>query len=261
MQLTESYAMFPGAAVSGFYFAPGVEVLRRRQDRQDQVEDMAKRRGARSRMWNAGWRRTCHNVGDPARGTSRAARGALRSMPAGMLHASGRFQLAGYYGNQFQTRLAGSGDLLLGYGCSSPQAFSCFRRLAADDQRLGPRTGDYHRPPSTCTRRISGPSSSTCWSGVWVAASPWILRLADSVVMWNELIVASPSSSAALWELPDPNYTSTGRRRRWRRKKACHGEPCRAFMSNTADTRRHSRTGMSVASGRRWRKRNRTEVR
>ena len=47
MQLTESYAMFPGAAVSGFYFAhPESKYFVVGKIGMDQVEDMAKRRGA-----------------------------------------------------------------------------------------------------------------------------------------------------------------------------------------------------------------------
>ena len=38
--------------------------------------------------------------------------------------------------------------------------------------------------------------------GVWVAVSPWVLRLADQrVVMWNELIVGIAVVILALWEL------------------------------------------------------------
>ena len=38
--------------------------------------------------------------------------------------------------------------------------------------------------------------------GVWVAVSPWVLRLADQrVVMWNELIVGIAVVMLALWEL------------------------------------------------------------
>ena len=59
--------------------------------------------------------------------------------------------------------------------------------------------------------------------GVWVAASPWILRLADQrVMMWNELIVGIAVVVLALWELrTDPEL-----HKRWpgaaayRRKKA-----------------------------------------
>ncbi|WP_290605114.1 methionine synthase [Janthinobacterium sp.] len=48
MQLTESYAMFPGAAVSGFYFAhPESKYFVVGKIGMDQVEDMAKRRGAK----------------------------------------------------------------------------------------------------------------------------------------------------------------------------------------------------------------------
>ena len=37
--------------------------------------------------------------------------------------------------------------------------------------------------------------------GVWVAASPWVLRLADQrVVMWNELLVGIAVVVLALWE-------------------------------------------------------------
>jgi len=38
--------------------------------------------------------------------------------------------------------------------------------------------------------------------GVWVAASPWILRLTDlRVMLWNELIVGIAVVILALWEL------------------------------------------------------------
>ena len=38
--------------------------------------------------------------------------------------------------------------------------------------------------------------------GVWVAASPWVLRLAEQrVVMWNELLVGIAVVILALWEL------------------------------------------------------------
>ena len=38
--------------------------------------------------------------------------------------------------------------------------------------------------------------------GVWVAASPWILRLAEQrVVLWNELLVGIAVVVLALWEL------------------------------------------------------------
>jgi 5-methyltetrahydrofolate--homocysteine methyltransferase len=46
MQLTESYAMYPGAAVSGFYFAhPQAKYFVVGKIGNDQVEDMAARRG------------------------------------------------------------------------------------------------------------------------------------------------------------------------------------------------------------------------
>ena len=38
--------------------------------------------------------------------------------------------------------------------------------------------------------------------GVWVAVSPWILRLAEQrVVLWNELLVSIAVVVLALWEL------------------------------------------------------------
>ena len=38
--------------------------------------------------------------------------------------------------------------------------------------------------------------------GVWVAVSPWILRLAEQrVVLWNELLVGIAVVVLALWEL------------------------------------------------------------
>jgi 5-methyltetrahydrofolate--homocysteine methyltransferase len=46
MQLTESFAMYPGAAVSGFYFAhPESKYFVVGKIGEDQLEDMAKRRG------------------------------------------------------------------------------------------------------------------------------------------------------------------------------------------------------------------------
>lgn len=38
--------------------------------------------------------------------------------------------------------------------------------------------------------------------GIWVAVSPWVLRVADQrTVMWNELIVGIAVVVLALWEL------------------------------------------------------------
>jgi hypothetical protein len=38
--------------------------------------------------------------------------------------------------------------------------------------------------------------------GIWVAVSPWVLRVADQrTVMWNELIVGIAIVVLALWEL------------------------------------------------------------
>ena len=46
MELTESYAMYPGAAVSGFYFAhPESKYFVVGKIGDDQVNDMAARRG------------------------------------------------------------------------------------------------------------------------------------------------------------------------------------------------------------------------
>jgi 5-methyltetrahydrofolate--homocysteine methyltransferase len=46
MQLTESFAMYPGAAVSGFYFShPESKYFVVGKIGPDQLEDMAKRRG------------------------------------------------------------------------------------------------------------------------------------------------------------------------------------------------------------------------
>ena len=46
IQLTESYAMFPGAAVSGFYFShPDSKYFGLGKIEKDQVEDYAKRKG------------------------------------------------------------------------------------------------------------------------------------------------------------------------------------------------------------------------
>ena len=47
MMLTESFAMFPGAAVSGFYFGhPEAKYFVVGKVGDDQVNDMVKRRGA-----------------------------------------------------------------------------------------------------------------------------------------------------------------------------------------------------------------------
>ena len=46
MQRTESYAMWPGAAVSGWYFShPESKYFAVAQIQQDQVEDYAQRKG------------------------------------------------------------------------------------------------------------------------------------------------------------------------------------------------------------------------
>jgi 5-methyltetrahydrofolate--homocysteine methyltransferase len=46
MELTDSFAMYPGAAVSGFYFAhPESKYFSVDKIGVDQLEDMAKRRG------------------------------------------------------------------------------------------------------------------------------------------------------------------------------------------------------------------------
>ena len=46
MQLTESFAMYPGAAVSGFYFShPESKYFVVGKIGEDQLEDMARRRG------------------------------------------------------------------------------------------------------------------------------------------------------------------------------------------------------------------------
>ena len=46
MALTESFAMYPGAAVSGFYFShPESKYFVVGKIGQDQLDDMAKRRG------------------------------------------------------------------------------------------------------------------------------------------------------------------------------------------------------------------------
>jgi 5-methyltetrahydrofolate--homocysteine methyltransferase len=46
MELTESFAMYPGAAVSGFYFAhPESKYFVVGKIGDDQLEDMARRRG------------------------------------------------------------------------------------------------------------------------------------------------------------------------------------------------------------------------
>ncbi len=63
MQLTESYAMYPGAAVSGFYLAhPDSKYFVVGKIGDDQVDDMATRRGMDKRKSNATWRRTCRNA-------------------------------------------------------------------------------------------------------------------------------------------------------------------------------------------------------
>jgi 5-methyltetrahydrofolate--homocysteine methyltransferase len=46
MELTESFAMFPGAAVAGFYFAhPQSKYFTVGKINEDQLNDMAQRRG------------------------------------------------------------------------------------------------------------------------------------------------------------------------------------------------------------------------
>jgi len=46
MQVTESFAMFPGASVSGFYFShPGSKYFVVGKIGEDQLSDMATRRG------------------------------------------------------------------------------------------------------------------------------------------------------------------------------------------------------------------------
>jgi Methionine synthase I, cobalamin-binding domain len=46
MKLTESYAMWPGASVSGWYFAhPDAKYFAVAKIQSDQVEDYAKRKG------------------------------------------------------------------------------------------------------------------------------------------------------------------------------------------------------------------------
>ncbi|HEV7815018.1 MAG TPA: SPW repeat protein [Janthinobacterium sp.] len=37
--------------------------------------------------------------------------------------------------------------------------------------------------------------------GIWVAISPWVLRVTDQRAMWNELIVGIAIVVLALWEL------------------------------------------------------------
>ena len=57
--LTESFAMLPAAAVSGFYFAhPEARYFGVGKIERDQVDDYARRRGWTSRWRSAGWRRS-----------------------------------------------------------------------------------------------------------------------------------------------------------------------------------------------------------
>jgi 5-methyltetrahydrofolate--homocysteine methyltransferase len=56
--LTESYAMWPGAAVSGLYFShPDSHYFGVCKVERDQVEDYARRKAGRSPRPSAGWRR------------------------------------------------------------------------------------------------------------------------------------------------------------------------------------------------------------
>ena len=56
--LTESYAMWPGAAVSGLYFShPDSHYFGVGKVERDQVEDYARAKAGPSRSANAGWRR------------------------------------------------------------------------------------------------------------------------------------------------------------------------------------------------------------
>ena len=59
MALTESLAMMPAASVSGFYLAhPRGDVLQRRPDRRDQLDDLGQRASARhAPTRSARWRR------------------------------------------------------------------------------------------------------------------------------------------------------------------------------------------------------------
>ena len=58
IRLTESFAMYPTAAVSGWYFAhPQARYFAVGQDRSRSGEDYARRKGMALRRWSAGWRR------------------------------------------------------------------------------------------------------------------------------------------------------------------------------------------------------------
>jgi hypothetical protein len=63
MHITESWAMIPGAAVSGFYFAhPQSKYFSVGKIGDDQVTDMAARRGVAKKKSNAGWHRICNSL-------------------------------------------------------------------------------------------------------------------------------------------------------------------------------------------------------
>ena len=58
VKLTESYAMWPGSSVSGFYYRPSRKPLfRRRQDRARPSGGLCPAQGLDSRKPNAGWGR------------------------------------------------------------------------------------------------------------------------------------------------------------------------------------------------------------
>ena len=67
VKLTESYAMWPGSSVSGFYFAhPESRYFGVGKIETDQVEDYARRKGwTRRRKPNAGWRRYSITIPKP----------------------------------------------------------------------------------------------------------------------------------------------------------------------------------------------------
>ena len=68
MALTESFAMYPGAAVSGFYFAhPDSKYFVVGKIGQDQLDDMARAAASPRTSWNATSRPTCNDAGHTSR--------------------------------------------------------------------------------------------------------------------------------------------------------------------------------------------------
>ena len=131
------FAMFPGAAVSGFYFAhPESKYFIVGKIGIDQVEDMVKRRACRRKTSNAGWRRTVMS--------SWAARGTFaRRQPLSCMRRPGAPAFrGGIMATKFKLkRWQDQIILLLGlWLIVSPWVLPT--RVAADDQRPRLRAGD-----------------------------------------------------------------------------------------------------------------------